>query len=654
LLGVSPALGRAFAETESPQSVLLNHQLWRTRFGADPAVVGKSIRLGDQSFTVVGVMPPSFQFPDSTDVWLPPGPLMADELTNPVRHPLGIVARLRPGVTPFQTASQVQAVFRRLAADHPKTSTGFAVRIAALQDDLTARSRPALLLLWGAVALVLLIACGNVANLMLSRGSSRAKEVAIRTALGAGMGRLVRQLLTESLVLALIGGTLGVAFGAWGLAVLSPIQAPLDSAVLLSLLAVSLGTGIAFGLPPVLQALKVDPISTIKSGSAGHSRKVRSALVILEFAFALVVVIGAGILAKSFARLMQVEPGFNPKGVLTLRLAAPPSADLNVLFRRVAERLRPLPGIEAIASTNALPLLANRAIALRFYVPASPLINPDNLPTAQLLAVSPDYFRALQIPLRVGRAFTERDVNQPVVIINESMARRFWPGRDPVGTKFVTGPWGPNPNWSTIVGVAADVKQFGLDSEPSMDLYFPTLGATYLVLRTAADPAASARVVQREIQAADRSLAISEVRTMDQVLSESASSRRWTTALLGAFAALALLLALVGIYGVMSWAVAQRTREIGIRIALGAGRSQVRRMVLGYGARLCAAGIAIGGTGAVALRRFLASQTFGVSTADPAVYGGAILLLIAAALLACYVPARRASAVDPLQALRWE
>lgn len=656
LLGVGPALGRAFSHDEPPQSVLLSDAVWKTRFRGDAAVIGRPIRLGDQQYNVAGVMPAAFQFPKGTDIWLPPGPIMGDELTNPVRHSLGFVARLRPGVTAQQAHARLETVFRRLAADHPKTSKGFGLQIARLQDDLTAAARPALLMLLGAVALVLLIACGNVANLLLSRGSSRAREIAVRTALGASMGRLVRQLLTESIVLAAAGGAAGLALAAWSLAALSPVHAPLDTPVLFFLTAISLVTGAVFGLAPALQALKIDPIAAIKSGPARsrQSFTARGALVSLEIAFTLIVVIGAGILARSFLTLMRVDPGFNPAGVLTLRISSPPSQPPAALFNRIADRLRPLPGVQAIAAANALPLIAERSRALRFHVPGSPLINPDALPVGQLRTVTPDYFRALGIPLRSGRWFTDRELDQPVAVISETMARRFWPGEDATGKRFITGPWSANPTWSTIIGVAADVKQFGLDSEPTMDIYFPAVALRYLVVRTSADPLALTSAVQRELAAVDSALAVSDLRSMDQVLRESAESRRWTMGLLSAFAGIALLLALVGIYGVMSWAVAQRTREIGIRMALGADRAQVLRMVIRQGAKLCGIGLVIGLAAAFALRRILDSLAFGISTADPWVYAGAALLMMLAALLACYLPAHRASRVAPLVALRWE
>lgn len=655
LLGVAPSLGRAFTEDEPSQSVLLSHQLWRSRFGGSPDILGQAIRLDDETFAVVGVMPPDFQFPEGADIWLPRGPLLGDELTNPIRHSLGLVARLRPGITHEQVRVRLETIYRNLTTEHPRTSTGFGFQVSGLQDDLNAQSRPALILLWGAVVLVLLIACGNVANLLLSRASGRTKEIAIRVALGARIGRIVRQLLTESLMLAAVGGAIGFALAAWSLAALAPVKAPIDAVVFLFLIAVSTGSGIVFGLAPVLQALKIDPISAIKPGPiGGESSASRSAVVILEFALALVVVVGAGILAKSFFRLMHVDPGFTAHGLLTLRISWPPSQNAEALFARIRERLESSPGIESIAAANTLPLVADRANALRFNVPGSPLIDPDALPVGQIRAVSPGYFRAMQIPFRSGRSFTEQELGQSVVVINESMARRFWPGQDPVGAKFVTAPWAPNPGWSTIVGVAGDVKQFGLDSEPSMDIYFPSLAPAYLILRTSADASTLAAAVQREIQAMNPDLAISDVRTMDQVMEQSASSRRWTMGLLSAFAGLALILALIGIYGVTSWAVSQRTREIGIRMALGADAGEVRRMVIGYGTRLCVTGLAIGIAGSLALRGFLASLAFEVSTADPFIYGGAVLLMILAALLACYLPARRASRVDPLVALRWE
>jgi putative ABC transport system permease protein len=659
MLGVVPALGRAFSAAtgaEGPNTALISHSLWQSRFGGDRAIAGKTIRLNDREFTIVGVMPADFQFPNWADLWLPQGPLLGDELTNPVRHALGFVARLGPGTTLGQANARLQDISRRLAAERPKTSTGWGVKLAGLQQDLTAGVRPSLVMLLGAATLVLLIACGNMASLLLSRASGRSREIAVRTALGAASWRLVRQLLTESVVLAAAGGTLGLALAYVSLAAAAPVSAPLDSTVLLFLLGISTATGFACGLAPALQTLRSDTNSTIKSGTqpGGGSASVRGVLVVLEFALAVILVAGAGILAKSFQRLMRVDPGFTPQGVLTLRISIPPSRTPVTLFHRMEERIGRLPGFESMAAANTLPLIANRANATRFTVPGSPLINPDALPTAQIRAVSPDYFRTMRIPLRSGRTFAERDLNDPVVIVNETMARRFWPGEDPVGRKFVTGPWGPNPTYSTIIGVAGDVKNFGLDSEPSMDLYFPSLTPSYLVVKSSGDPALLAGAVRREIRAIDPDVPVSDVRTMDDVLAQSARSRRWTMALLSVFAGLALLLALIGIYGVMSWLVSQRTREIGIRVALGAGRGQVVGMVIRYGLRLSAIGASIGIGGAFALRRVLSGLVFEVSTADPLIYGAVAMAMFAVALLACYIPARRAARVDPLIALRWE
>ena len=656
MLGVAPAMGRAFADHESPNSALLSHHLWETQFSSDASILGKTIRLNEQTFTIAGVMPAGFDFPDWADLWIPQGPLLGDERTNPVRHSLGFVARLRKSATVGQANTRLHAIAGRLAAEHPKTSTGWGVNVFGMQDDMTANVRPALWMLAGAVALVLLIACGNVANLLLARASGRTREIAVRTAIGAGAWRIVRQMLTESLVLAAFGGALGLLLAKAGLAIFSPIREPLDSTVLLALLAVTVGTGIAFGLAPALQALKSDPNSTIKSGSVsggGHSL-LRSVLVVSEIALALMLVTGAGILVKSFLRLMHVNPGFDPRGVMTMHISIPPSRQPDVLFHRIEQSVSALPGVDAVAASNALPLVASRANTSRFNVPGSPLINPDALPAAQIRTASPDYFRAMHIPLRSGRVFTERDLNQPVAIINETMARRFWPGQDPVGQKYVIGVWGPQPAWATIIGVAGDVKQFGLDSEASFDEYFPSLAPICLIVHTSGDAASLIPAVRRTVQSIDPDLPVSEVRTMDEIAAESAQSRRWTMSMLAVFAALALLLALVGIYGVMSWSVAQRTREIGIRIALGARDETVLGLILGHGMKLTLIGMAIGTAGALAMRRVLASLVFGVSTADPLIYAGGAVIMLTVALAACYLPARRASRVDPLIALRTE
>jgi predicted permease len=652
MLGVAPALGGSAGDGEA----LISDQLWRARFGADPGVIGRPIRLSDTVYTIAGVMPPNFRFPDWAEVWLPPAPAMGDEATNPVRHAMGFVGRLRPDVTRERAAAQLDTVAQQLAVDNPKTSAGWSLHAAGLQDDLTAKIRPTLLILLGAVALVLLIACSNVANLLLARATGRTKEIAVRCALGASAGRIARQLITESVVLGALGGGVGLAIGEAGLRALSPIEAPLDATVLMFLLAVSVVTGAVFGLAPALQSLRWDPAAAIKSAvpAGGGFGALRASLVAAEFALALILASGAGLLVKSFERLVHVDPGFDPRGLVTMRVSFPASRNIADLFHRVEERVRRLPGVDGFAATNALPLTTGHGNSGRFVVPDSPLIRPDSPPAAELRFVSPGYFHTMRIPLLRGREFTNGDLNASVVVINQEMANRFWPGVDPVGRKFITGPWTKNPTWSTIVGVAGDVKQFGLDSDPSLDIYYPALYPASIIVHAAGGAASLKAAVRRAVQEVAPDLPVSEVRTMEEAAAESARTRRSTMALLTAFAGLALVLAVIGVYGVMSWSVAQRTREIGIRMALGAERRDVAGMVVRYGLRVSAIGMAAGLAGAWALRRILETMVFEVSTSDWTVYGCVAAVMLLAALMACYLPARRAAKVDPLTALRWE
>lgn len=655
MLGVGPLAGRMFRTAEDPWSVLISERLWRSRFGSNPEVIGRTIRFNEQQLTVAGVIPAAAQFPDWADLWLPKGPLLGDQLTNPVRHALGFIARLQPGVREEQARSRLTALARELAKEHPKTSTGWGIRVSSLHSDLTENVRPALLVLFCAASLLLLVGCANIASLLLSRASARAKEIAVRIAVGAGALRIVRQLLTESLVLALLGGLAGLVVAKVGLAIALPAHCQLEPAVILFLFLTSLAMGILFGLAPATQSLHTDTQSIMKSGTATSSgMTTRSALVIFEIALTMMLVTGAGILTKSFVRLMNTDPGFKPEGVLTVRILAPSLQKPEQLFHRIQERFLSLPGVQDVAATNALPLIADRANTSRFSVPGSPLINPDALPGAQIRTASPDYFKAMQISLKAGRTFTERDLNRPVVIINETMAKRFWPGRNTVGLKFINGPWGPQPSWVTIVGVVVDVKQFGLDSEPSFDLYYPSLAGQYLIVKTSGDPVNLKGAVQRAIHSAEPELAISDVRSMSEVARASARTRRWTMGLLVTFASIALLLALVGIFGVTAWSVAQRTREIGIRMALGAERNQVLLLFLRHGLKLTLSGLGCGILGSFALRRTLANLVYGVSTGDPAIYISVSALMFLVALLACYVPARRAARVDPLVSLRYE
>lgn len=656
MLGVHADIGRCEAPSDPPNLILLSHRLWVAQFGGDPAIMGKPVRFDDQAFTVAGVMPATFAFPEWADAWLPPGPLMGDELTNPVRHAVGFIGRLRQGVTEEDASSRLATIAHRLAADHPQTSKGWGTRAVTLQRDLTADIRPTLLMLLGAVAVVLLIACANIANLLLARASGRSREIAIRTAVGAGLARIVRQLLTESILLALLGGAAGLAAVAAASKAFPAVKAGFGPEVLLFTVGLSTITGVLFGLAPALGVRRLDPVTVIKSGAAigGGGGRIRTTLVVAEFALVLVLLIGAGLLVKSLARLMHVDPGFDAEHVLTLRVSVPPSRDGNALFQRMQASIRSIAGVESVAVANTLPLEANRAVTMRFNVPGNALITPDALPAAGIRLVSPDYFSTMRIPVYAGRVFTERDLNTSFVIINAAMARRFWPGQNAIGQKFVTGPWGPTPTFSTVIGVVGDVRDFGLDSAPAMDIYFPSITVRYVVIRTTGEPVSLAAAASRKIHAPDPDLPVSDVRTMADVMAGSARSRRRAMLLLNVFAGLALALALIGIYGLMSGFVAQRTREIGVRMALGAPSGEMLRMVLRQASLLCLYGSAIGIAISFAMRRVLAAFVFEVSPADLQTYAIATTLMVGCAVFASWVPARRASRVDPLIALRWE
>jgi putative ABC transport system permease protein len=577
-----------------------------------------------------------------------------------------------PKVSLRQVRVRLESIAQRLEREHPTTSKGFGVTVTGLQDDLAGNLRPALLVLLGAVTLVLMIACVNVANLMLSRAATRRREFAIRIALGAGRWRVVRQSLAESIQLSLAGGAAGLLLAYAGLdfllrlapsGLIDPTTVHIDATTLGFLFAVSLVTGIVFGIAPALQAARQDPQEGLKDGGRTFTRCAgagRDALVIAEFALALALLMGAGLFLHSFARLLHVNPGFQAANVLTLRVQLLFSAQeeangqkLKAFYERLELRLRSLPGVKAVAATNAPPLATERNNVMRFSVPGSPLMRPDMFPVAHRHLITPDYFSTLGISLR-GRTYTARDLDGPYVIVNETMARTFWPGEDAVGKRFITGPFGPNPAWSTIIGIAADVKQIGLDSERTNDFYFLWYGPTYLMIQTAGDPLSLAAVVRTEIHALDPGIAVSDFRTMDQLLESSTGPRRFSTVLLSIFAGLALVLAVIGIYGIMSWSVAQRTQEIGIRMAVGADSSGILKLILGRGLKLSAAGLVIGLAATLALTRVLAGQLFEISPHDPWVLIVVSLLMLGVTAAACYLPARRATQVDPITTLRSE
>jgi putative ABC transport system permease protein len=617
------------------------------------------------------VLPGDFRLPAWADLWLPQGQA-GDEISNPLRHGFGVIARLRPNVSLRQAHVRLELIAQRLERERPKTSKGFGVTIVGLQQDLAGNLRPALLALLGAVTLVLLIACVNVANLMLSRAATRRREFAIRIALGAGRWRVVRQSLVESIQLSLAGGAAGLLLAYFGLDLLLRLAPPglidpstvhIDATTLAFLFVVSLATGIVFGIAPALQAARQDPQEGLKEGGRTFSRgsgAATSALVIAEFSLALLLLMGAGLLIHSFARLLHVNPGFEPANVLTLRMEPQISVQdqansqkLKTLFERLELKLQSLPGVKAVAATNAPPFATERNNVMRFAVPGSPLMRPDIYPLAHRHLVTPNYFRTLGIPLR-GRTYNTRDLDGPSVIVNETMARTFWPGEDAIGKRFITGPFGPEATWSTIIGVAADIKQIGLDSERTNDFYFLWYGPMYLMIQTAGDPLALASSVRREIRAVDPGIAISDFRTMNQLLDSSTGPRRFSTVLLSIFAGLALVLAVIGIYGIMAWSVAQRTQEIGIRMAVGADSRGILRLILGRGLKLSIIGLAIGLAATFAFTRVLGSLLFEISPHDPWVLTSVSLLMMAVTAAACYLPARRATKVDPITTLRSE
>jgi putative ABC transport system permease protein len=673
LLGIHPMLGRALQPADdspnAPAIAMLSYRLWRDYFNANPHLIGAPIQLNGQAFTVIGILPQDLHLLQWADLWLPQGQA-GDEITNPVRHSFGVIARLKPHVTQRQASSRLLSIGQRLEREHPKTSKGFDFKVSVLQEDLAGNLRPALLLLFGAVTLVLLIAGVNVANLMLSRAVARKREIAIRMALGASKWRIVRQSLAESTKLALAGGVAGLLLAYVALTFLlrlapadliDPTTIHLDATTLAFSLAVSLLTAIIFGVAPALEAARLDPAAALKEGGRSltpAAGTLRNTLVIIEFALALVLLMGAGLLIHSFARVLNVNPGFQPSHVLSLRLQLSlsdysDSQKLKGFYDRLETRLQSLPGIASVAATNAPPLATERANQMRFSVPESPLMRSDVYPVAQLHLVTPDYFRTLGISVR-GRTYSPRDLDQPYIIVNETMARTFWPGQDAVGRRFVIGPWSPKPDYSTVIGVAADVKHVGLEDQRGNDFYFLWYGSSYLLIKTAGDPLALAPGIRREIHALDPTVAVSDFRSMEQVLDSSIGQRRFSTILLSVFAGVALILAVIGIYGIMSWSVAQRTQEIGIRMAVGADARGIFQLILGRGLKLAIAGLAIGLAATLGLTRVLATMLFEISPHDPWILAGASLLMLVVTMLACYLPARRATKVDPIATLRTE
>jgi putative ABC transport system permease protein len=676
LLGVPPMRGRAFLETEDqpgqPRVVVLSHRLWQSRFASDPDVIGKTLTLDNVSATVVGVMPPGFRFLHEVDLWVPLAQNLIINRGRAVRivTPFG---RLRPGVSLDQARTEMATLARQLEQQYPDSNTGLSATVVSLNEQIAGKIRPALLLLLGVVGFVLLIACANVANLMMTRAAARQKEIAVRVALGAGRARLVRQLLTESVALSAVGGAVGLLLAVWGMDVVRKFgqarvprvdELTIDGWVLVFTLGLSLLTGILFGLVPALQLSKTNLHESLKEGGrgtlgAGRSR-MRSSLVVAEIALALVLLTGAGLMLKSFARVLDVDPGFNADKVLTVQIGLPPSysqpAQRLTFYQQLFARLEALPGVEAAGGTTRLPL--REGVSTKLEVEGHPVAAGER-PEVEFRRASVNYFRAMGIPLRQGRTFAEQDGPdaQPVVVINEEAARRIWPGEEPVGkrVRFLGTTQEP---WSTVIGVIGNIKHFGLDTEARPEVYITFAQGPpvtpLLAIRTSVDPSSVIAAIRRELRSLEPRLVMYNFAPMTELVTESLTERRFNTLLIGLFAVLALVLAAVGVYGVMSYLVRQRTHEIGIRMALGAERREVLKLVMGQGLMLALVGVAIGLGAAFALTRLMSSLLFGVSATDFVTFGGISLLLMVVSLLACYVPARRATKVDPMVALRYE
>jgi putative ABC transport system permease protein len=670
-LGAQPVVGRAFLPAEDAPGgdrvVILSHALWSQSFGGDPQLVGKQLKVDGQAHTVVGIMPPGFRFPqDDTALWLP---FALDPKPDRDSHFLRVLGRLKPGATLQQARSEFETIALRLEQAYPATNKGWRVFMQPLREMISGQLETPLYVLLGAVLFVLLIACANVANLLLSRNAARERELAIRAALGAGRMRIVRQLLTESLLLSLAGAAGALLLAVWVVKLLATWgprniprldQAEVNLPVLGFTVAVALLTGLIFGLAPAWRHTRPDLNNALKDGArtTGGGRRLRHALVVAEIAFALLLLIGAGLMLKSFARLQRVAPGFDARNGLTMGInlaqAKYAQREQRVAYmRRILEELKTLPGVEFAGATHRLPLKGNSGIS--FQIEGRPAPPPSERLSVNWRSITPDYFGAMGAPLAAGRTFTEEEgwQKQSAVIINQALQRRYWPDENPLGKRIRGAPDSP---WITVVGVAADVKESGLNTDAEAALYIPYVvgpaPAMTLVLRTETEPLSLAAAASAAIRRVDSEQAVSNVSTLEQLLNETVAQPRFNTGLLALFALFALLLASVGIYGVMAYSVEQRTQEMGLRMALGARPRDVLRLVVGQGVRLVALGLVIGVVAALVLTRWLETLLFGVETTDLMTYAVISTLLAAVALAACYLPARRATKIDPMVALR--
>ncbi|MGH9778816.1 MAG: ABC transporter permease [Candidatus Acidiferrales bacterium] len=684
VFGTQPAHGRGFLPADgapgAPRVALLSHGLWQRRFGGDPGVVGREITLNEESVTVVGVLPPSFRLGGGADLYLNPRHVVpevfatstGDPTQNRATHYLTVAGKLKPGVSLAQAQADIDAVIARIEEQH---RTGHTAHVFPLHEVVVGDVRRPLLILLGAVGLVLLIACANVANLLLARATARQREIALRAALGAGRGRLVRQLLTESLLLAMAGCALGLLLAWWGIAALvaaSPPQLPRVSAIQVDRVALAFAvavgalTGLLFGLAPALQNTRTHLAEALKEGVRGaggglpHNR-LRRGLIVAEMALSVTLLVGAGLLTRSLLRLLDVDPGFRPENLVTMTIsfssAKYSQEGRNRAFvEELLPRLESLPGVEGVAAANDLPLEGQDTTTYPTVEGREPA-QPGEQLIIGVHSVNNNYFRTLGVQLRQGRFFDHRDASSAprVVIVNQTAAQRLWPQDNAIGKRIRLLGW---EGFAEVVGVVGDIKHNGLSAPPSMDAYLPYGQSPWshlrLTLRTSIDHAVVLSAVRAEVRALDADMPVFAVRPFQQVLDETLGERRLTLLTLGLFAGLSVVLAAVGLYGVMAFMVTQRTREIGVRLALGARRSDILRLVVGQGTRLALVGVGFGLIGGLALTRFLASLLFGISTTDPATFAVVAGLLLGVALLASYLPARRAMRVDPMVALRYE